>query len=696
MKEKLLNLFKKFFTGNGVVLIILAVMLVIRVADPWPTQVLRLKSFDFMQTRADKVDAEDVIIVDIDEKSVEKYGQWPYDRKDLAGIIDKLRANGAGIIVIPALFSEPDRARGDDDFAKKLKNNGVVIAQQVTNQNKKPDAQRRGVAKIGGDPTPHLYRWNGALKPLDKLASSADGVGVIAAAPEPDGVVRRMPMLVTLGTGDEIYPSLVLEALRVSTGDPSYQVKTSEAGVEAVRVPQYGAITTDQTGSVWLSWNYNTPRVSVTGDLKQVKNKVVVLGLTIEGVGGVIATPTGSAYAHDMQANAIQTVIDKTVIQRFSWAGVIELATIVIVGLAFVYFMPKIPLAFTVPVIILYVVTEYYLATWLFTSNHQLWDWTWPVLTIFLMWSYTVFNKFAKENALKKQIKKQFEHYLSPDFIKELQKNPGMLKLGGDTRKLSILFSDIRGFTTISEYYKTNPQGLTRLINRYMTPMTATIMERKGTIDKYIGDAIMAFWGAPLDVPDQADLAVEASMDMVNRLNALNEELRKEGIPELGMGVGINTGEVVVGNMGSDQRFDYTCLGDAVNLSSRLEGQSKPYGVQLVVGQETEKLLSRLWAILELDCIAVKGKAEGINIYTVIGKTMDINSFDSDKETHDEMIRAYRKQQWPKAIKLCKGLEGKFDGKMDKYYHAILERIEELKTAELPADWDGVYRATSK
>jgi len=694
MKEKLLNLAKKFFTGNSVVLLILAAMLMIRVVDPWPTQVLRLKSFDYMQRSAEVVNAEDVIIVDIDEKAVEKYGQWPFDRRDLAGIIDKLRANGAGIIVIPALFSEPDRAKGDEEFAKKLNRNGVVIAQQVTTQNKKPDAVRRGVAKVGEDPTPFLYSWPGALKPLDKLANSADGVGVIASAPEPDGVVRRMPMLVNIQ--NDIYPSLVLEALRVSTGDPSYQVKSNVNGVEAVRVPQYGAVRTDETGSVWLSWNYNTPRVSITGDLKKVKDKVVVLGLTIEGVGGIISTPVGSRWAHDMQANAIQTVVDKTVIQRFDWASVIELATIVIVGLAFVYFMPKIPLMYTVPVIIVYVLAEYNITTWLFTAQRQLWDWSWPVLTIFLMWSYTVFNKFAKENELKKQIKKQFEHYLSPEFIKELQKNPGMLKLGGDTRKLSILFSDIRGFTTISEYYKTNPQGLTTLINRYMTPMTATIMERKGTIDKYIGDAIMAFWGAPLDVPDQADLAVEASMDMVKRLDALNEQLRKEGIPELGMGVGINTGEVVVGNMGSDQRFDYTCLGDAVNLSSRLEGQSKPYGVQLVVGQETEKLLSRLWAILELDCIAVKGKAEGVNIFTVIGKVMDINGFDRDKETHDEMLKAYRKQQWAKAIKLCKSSEGKFDGKMDKYYHAMLERIEELKTHDLPADWDGVYRATSK
>ena len=669
-------------------------MLAIRVADPWPTQVLRLKSFDFMQKSAEKIDAQDVVIVDIDEKSTEKYGQWPYDRKDLAGIIDKLRANGAGIIVIPAVFSEPDRAKGDDDFAKKLKSNGVVIAQSVTTQTKKPDAQRRGVAIIGEDPTPFLYTWSGAIKPLDRLASSADGVGMIASAPEPDGVVRRLPMLVNID--GKIYPSLTMEALRVATGDPSYQVKSNTNGVEAVRVPQYGAVTTDQNGAVWLSWNYNTPRVSVVGDLRKVKDKVVVLGISIEGVGGVIATPTGNAYAHDMQANAIQTVIDKTIIKRFDWASIIELLTIVIVGVAFVYFMPKVPLAFTVPAIILYVVAEYFTTTWLFTSQHQLWDWTWPVLTIFLMWSYTVFNKFAKENALKKQIKKQFEHYLSPDFIKELQKNPGMLKLGGDTRKLSILFSDIRGFTTISEYYKTNPQGLTRLINRYMTPMTATIMERKGTIDKYIGDAIMAFWGAPLDVPDQADLAVEASMDMIGRLNALNEELRKEGIPELGMGVGINTGDVVVGNMGSDQRFDYTCLGDAVNLSSRLEGQSKPYGVQLVVGQETEKLLSPTWAKLELDCIAVKGKVEGVNIYTVIGKVLDINGFERDKEVHDEMLKAYRKQQWAKTVKLCASLEGKFNGLMDKYYHAMLERIDELKAQDLPADWDGVYRATSK
>lgn len=680
MTENLSKLIKKFFTGSGIVILLLLALLTLRIYDPWPVQVLRLKSWDFLQTQLPKIHSEDVVIVEIDEKSVPKYGQWPWDRKDLSDIIDKLRRNGAGIIVIPAVFSEPDRAKGDEVFAKKLKDNGVVIAQAVTTQTKKPDAQRRGVAKVGEDPSPYLYSWPGAIKPLTGLANNADGVGIVAAAPEPDGVVRRMPMLVRIN--DDIYPSLTMEALRVSTGDPSYQVKTSEAGVEAVRVPQYGAVPTDPTGSVWMNWNYTFDRYSVTDDLRKVKGKVVVLGLALEGVGGVIATPTGSAYAHDMQATMIQSIVDKNNIQRYAWATIVELLCIAAIGLALIYFVPKTSVAWTVPVLITFIAGYTYSSFYLFRDLHQLWDYSWPVLTGFIIWSYIVFNKFAKENALKKQIAKQFGTYLSPALVAKLQKNPELLQLGGDERELSIMFTDVRGFTTISEHYGKDVQGLTQIMNRYMTAMTAKIIENNGTLDKYIGDAQMAFWNAPVDEARHAHMAVKTALEMMKSLDDFNAEITKEGIPAFGMGLGINTAAVVVGNMGSSQRFDYTCLGDGVNLASRLEGQSKPYGVKIVLGQRTAELVKDTYNVVELDCIAVKGKNIGVKIYTV-GET--------NPTLHDTYLSAYYSGDWERAKRQCKKLID-LDNELKHYYENMLERMNE----GLPANWDGTYRATSK
>jgi adenylate cyclase len=311
---------------------------------------------------------------------------------------------------------------------------------------------------------------------------------------------------------------------------------------------------------------------------------------------------------------------------------------------------------------------------------------------------YCLFNKYALELALKLQIKKQFGTYLSPALVAKLQKNPELLQLGGDSKTLSIMFTDVRGFTSISEHYGKDVQGLTKIMNRYMTAMTAKILENNGTLDKYIGDAQMAFWNAPLDDPDHAKHAVKTALEMLGSLDAFNAEIASEGVPAFGMGLGINTAEVVVGNMGSSQRFDYTCLGDGVNLASRLEGQSKPYGVRIVIGSLTNDMVQDEYFTLELDCIAVKGKKEGVNIFTVLTvPNVGVGpEYMLAREQHLEMLSAYRSQNWTKAIKLVNELKGEFDTQMDHYYDLWLERIEEMKHAKLPKDWDGVFRATSK
>jgi adenylate cyclase len=280
--------------------------------------------------------------------------------------------------------------------------------------------------------------------------------------------------------------------------------------------------------------------------------------------------------------------------------------------------------------------------------------------------------------------------------VEKLQKNPELLKLGGESRELSIMFTDVRGFTSISEHYGEDVQGLTRIMNRYMTAMTAKIIDNQGTLDKYIGDAQMAFWNAPLDDPDHARHAVATALEMMGSLDAFNNEIASEGVPPFGMGLGINTGTVVVGNMGSSQRFDYTCLGDSVNLASRLEGQSKPYGVKIVLGTKTAQQVNTDYLVLPLDCIAVKGKKDGVDIFTVLGLRSEVAHDAADIQMHEAMLELYRQQKFDQAIRFCDMLRGRWAGAMDHYYDAWVERCWEMKRQTLPDDWDGVYRATSK
>lgn len=353
-------------------------------------------------------------------------------------------------------------------------------------------------------------------------------------------------------------------------------------------------------------------------------------------------------------------------------------------------------LSYIIPIV--FVAGLYFGSVWAYENYQILFDVTFPITVIVLIALHVNIVKFIQEFNMKQMIRKQFQSYLSPDLVAKLIKDPSLLKLGGEEKELSILFTDVRGFTGISEHYGKDVQGLTKIMNRYMTAMTRKILENDGTLDKYIGDAQMAFWNAPLDETQHCKDAVKAALEMLDDLDRFNEEITKEGIPAFGMGLGINTGVVVVGNMGSEQRFDYTCLGDAVNLASRLEGQSKNYGVKIVLGPITAERLGDMFFTLELDCIAVKGKKEGVTIYTVF-RNPDPGAATEwllAKDMHNEMMKEYRSQNWKKAIKLVNDLKGSFDGQMDMYYELWLERIESMRNANLPEDWDGVFRATSK
>jgi adenylate cyclase len=668
---------KKILTHWIFSVIILAVLMAWGFNDPFVKQIARLKSFDLIQKYDVPTVSQDVAIVEIDERAIEQYGQWPWKRDVIADVIWRLREAGAGVIVLPILFSEPDRMGGDQALTDALQNNGVIIAQVGTTQTNR-NAVPRGVAKIG-DPMPWLFEWPGMLGPIADIGEVADGVGVINTAPEIDGVVRRLPLLMRVG--DEIYPAIAIETIRVAVGDPSYQVKTGEGGIIAMRIPKYQTIQTDANARIWLRWNKQFETVSVADSFESLQGKTIIVGITAEGIGGVIATPNGEEYSHITTAVSLQTIINGDTIVRLDYANFLEYISTAIIAFILILSAAYAPYWLIGTLLLLIYSGSAYAGYFAFTRHLQLWDISWLYLVITITSFHAIFNRFVVEFLQKQQIKKQFGTYLSPDMVAQLQKNPDLLKLGGDSRELSIMFTDVRGFTAISEHYGKDVQGLTKIMNRYMTAMTAEILENKGTIDKYIGDAQMAFWNAPLKDTRHAENAVNTAIKMLDSLKSFNEEIQQEGIPAFGMGMGINTAEVVVGNMGSDQRFDYTCLGDGVNLAARLEGQSKTYGVQIVLGPETAQQVRSNIDVFELDCIAVKGKKIGVKIYTVGRET----------EHHKQFLESYYKGDWKKALKNLE-IAKEFHEDMIGYYDNMRSRIKAGK----PKDWDGTFRATTK
>ena len=686
-----MEIISRIFTHWLVPVITCLVLLTVHMGDSTPVEILRLKQFDLLQQTDHPVRSEDIGIVTIDEKAMEKYGQWPWKRDVLADIIWNLREAGANIIVLPILLAEEDRLGGDQVLADALYQNGVVIAQVGSGQVNRGGIPR-GVAKIG-DPIPYLFEWGGMLGPIPQLGQDADGVGVLNTVPEIDGVVRRLPLMMSIG--EEVYPSIAVEVLRVATGNPSYQVKANAGGIQAVRVKGFPIISTDESARIWLRWNKTFDEISAAEtDFSAFAGRMVIIGSTAEGLGGFIASPTGPMHNYMPSAVSLQTMLDGETIQRPYWAKLAELSATLLFGLFIIIAARFFAYRWAAMSIIWSGMALLGGSYYLWTTQLLLLDVTMPIVSLVLVGFHAIFLRFILEFRQKQQIKKQFGTYLSPDLVAKLQKNPELLQLGGDSRELSIMFTDVRGFTTISEHYGEDVQGLTKIMNRYMTAMTKKIIENNGTLDKYIGDAQMAFWNAPLDNENHAEDSVRTALAMMESLDEFNNEIADEGIPAFGMGLGINTDTVVVGNMGSDQRFDYTCLGDGVNTAARLEGQSKNYGVKILLGPKTAEAIKDDYTILELDNIAVKGKTVGVQIYTVID-SKSATTLAAQKH-HEVMHAKYRDQDFEAVMAYCKSLQSEFGGVMKDYYEMWSQRCEDLMQQDLPVNWDGVFRATSK
>ncbi len=661
----------------------------LRIYDPYPVEILRLKGLDYYQKKQNTKKSELFTIIEIDEASLEKFGQYPFKRDVLAYYIEKAYQSGAALVVLPIIFAEEDRLGGDDVFNTILYHYPTVTAQSAALQGK-GNLVSQSITTIGNVSLNNwLFDYPNGIGPIDNIGKLSAGVGMTVTTPELDGVVRRLPLLIQVK--DEVYPTLPLEVLRCLVGEDSYQVKVDYAGVSAIRIKNLGTFKTDENARIWINYDTEFNKISlVDDDWSVVENTVAVIALTAEGLANSVATPVNVSSGHELNLQVIETLATDNSLIRPVEATLYEILFTLALSLLLTLCALNYLWVFNGLLIGMIIISLPIYGFYLFVSHNLLYDFTYPIYASFITFTVAIFMRFIHEYKGKMLIKKQFEHYLAPEIVKKLQKNPDMLKLGGETQELSILFSDIRGFTTISEQFKDNPQDLTRLINRYLTPMTHLVMESGGTIDKYIGDALMAFWNAPIegDKISHRIRSIETALKMYISLDELNKELKKEGKKKLAIGIGINTGNVVVGNMGSDQRFDYTCLGDAVNLSARLEGQTKAYGVKILLGQETIKHIESKFKFIELDKIAVKGKKEGITIYTILTEAFNYLK-------HENFLKYYKNREWDKANKLLTQLVEE-NPSLEFYYNMMLERVADLKINDPGKEWDKVYRATSK
>jgi adenylate cyclase len=712
---------------------ILAALATLRLADAAFLEKLRLQTFDAFQAIEPRIATErPVVIVDIDEKSLARFGQWPWPRTRIADLVAALTKLEALVIGFDMIFAEPDRlspgvAAGgfrnlsdatresllalpdnDEVLADELRKSVVVLGESGAPSAHSPGAGMRapvGLVTLGEDPRPLLLSFPGLLSNIPVLSNAASGRGLLTVRTERDGIVRRVPMV--LDVQGEVRPSLTLEMLRVVTGADTLFIKSDPTGVKSVAVKGV-EVPTDRNGLLWVHFARHDPaRFVSAADILDGKvaadtfsGKLVLVGTSAVGLLDVKTTPVEAVMPGvEVHAQILESALGGAMLFEPNYAIVIELAVALVLGIAVIWlapiFSPLALLAFGGMLAALLIGASWYA----YANLRILLDFTFPFLSTLLIYVWLVFSSYFREQSQRRQIRSAFGRYLSPVLVEQLALSPEKLVLGGEEREMTIMFTDVRGFTGISEAYKHDPQGLTALMNRFLTPLTNAILARKGTIDKYMGDAILAFWNAPLDDISHEINACEAALDMQDCIETLNRERKLEAqysgnifLP-LNVGVGLNTGRCVVGNMGSDLRFDYSVLGDTVNLASRLEGQSKIYGFPVLVASATALAAKEKFAIVEVDFIAVKGRKEPEVVYAIAGRMDMANSerFQRLRKLMVEILSSYRACDWDIAletIRLARTIDGagSFATVLDLYEG----RIAELRTEPPGEDWNGV------
>ena len=608
----------KYITSIWTSIALCFLLFSVRVIDlPFIEQV-RLNTFDqYIKSLPDK--ESDVVMVSIDEPTLEKLGQYPFPRHTYAQMISDLRNANAGMIAFTIMFPEPDRFGGDEVFASWINGNGIVLSQQADSRGRSDAAPYVGTATLGeGDAYDFVPKYKGLITNIPELETKAWGVGLINGKGEVDNITRRIPLLSQVN--GQLYPSMPLEIIRVLQDKKSYSLKADWDGIKDVMIPPYSPIKTEYDSSIWLNTNYSHEEYIYGNALPDLGGKTVIIGLSASGLSAQISTPQGLFPAHQLQASALQTVMDGDSISRPGWTELAEYLVILVGSLLIVFGVYRLRIALSLSAFFGVVAGSAIGAWYVWNEARVLLDISYPFIVYILVFASASFNNFYKQYKLRQQIKGQFGTYLSPDLVDQLVKNPEMMKLGGDRKEMTFLFMDICGFTPISEAFKEqdDPEGLVELINDYLDRMTNIILKNGGTIDKYMGDCIMAFWNAPLPCDNHAEMAVKSAIEIEQETNELKRIYEERGLPPIRVGTGINTGDCIVGNMGSKSRFDYSVIGDAVNLAARLEATASRGNYlkyPTIVSRETIDRVHGAYAFSELGTIKVKGKEEEIQIY---------------------------------------------------------------------------------
>ncbi len=756
-------------TGRLTTLLALVLLVVGRIEDPEILQRLRLQSFDIYQVLRPRPFVPDspVVIVDIDERSVAEQGQWPWPRTVIGSLVDRLSEMEAGVVGFDVLFAEADRTSlslaadyvegldeatrarlkalptNDEIFAERLKASGKVVLGQnfVADARVVPEERiQSSFSVIGADPAQFVENHDYVLRPISILEKAAAGRGVVSLSQNRiDGIVREVPMVMkvrNVGNVDPdmdpslqatigLLPSLTLEMLRVSLNARTIGVKTDpvlgveEMSIRPARSRDRYFVPTDKRSQVWV---YFTPHkllrdsmyISATDilngrvDADRIRGKFVLVGTSAAGLFDLRASPLDDTLPGvEVHANVLENVLFDQRLKRNTEFETIEVFAAIIGGLIMIVLTPMVGARVGLVVFLILAGSFVGFSFNAFIERQELYGVVFPTAVMLLFYIFLTYAAFTQTEAQKKQVRTAFGQYLSTDLVEQLADDPSKLQLGGENREMTFMFSDVRGFTSISELF--DAQGLTRLINKLLTPLTNVIMSHRGTIDKYMGDCVMAFWNAPLDDPDHPRHACISALEMMTALEEVNRSLEEEASREnrehrpIAIGIGLNSGIACVGNMGSDQRFDYSVLGDSVNLASRLEGQSKAYGVTCIIGESTATAVPG-FAVLELDLIKVKGKQQAVRIFALVGDEQIAagESFKSLKEEHTKLLAAYRSQNWSETescVQRCRELlEQAKDlvGISGVLYDLYVERMQEYISEPPGPDWDGVYVATSK
>ena len=548
-------------TSTWAVVVTVIILISLKVYNPTPLQTLQLKTYDYYQTFGARYDSKSLVLLDISDLAIESKGQWPWKRDQVGRIVVNAYKNGAALVILQLAFPQKDRLGGDEMFLKMISKYPVILTETKD------------------------------VKNLTSISRKALAIGDVEVPIDIDGTIRKLPL-------DKSMPSVIMKVIKFP-------------------VPKQD--------DIWVDFRHNIPRIDYTDkDWSSMKGKIVFIGVTFKGTT-FVQTPNGLKNTHEIMALGTETLLSGKFISMPSWSYILEWSLIIGSSIIFLLLIPRLGVLWSLVPWLLYTISVPVSSFYLFNKFLYLTNWTYPVIVGFIVFAHLIFNNFARENRLKQQIRKQFETYLDPRQVAILQKDPSKLKLGGERKEMSFLFMDIVGFTPISEYYKNkdDPEGLVEVVNDYLNRMTKIVLDNGGTVDKYMGDCIMAFWNAPLDCAEHAEMAVKTAIECAEETNRLKSEFKAKGLPDINIGSGVNTGTCIVGNMGSDTRFDYSVIGDAVNLAARLEATTRNYKndeggiVSTLYSSYTMEKLKNIKSI-EVDKIKVKGKEELITIFKPI------------------------------------------------------------------------------